>query len=65
MPFAFGRTVHFVEVNGWQRSGRAEPTTQVIDIFSVVAARSTSLKSMDGKEVDVPRFELGASTMPR
>jgi len=48
-------------VNG----GRAEPKTEAMRSESVLAAQSISLTSNDGGEVDVPRFELGASTMPR
>ena len=43
--------------------GRAEPTTEMIEINSVVAhVQQTRHESY---LVDVPRFELGASTMPR
>ena len=45
--------------------GRAEPKTEAMSNESVLATQSTSLISIGSIEVDVPRFELGASTMPR
>ena len=46
------------------KSGRAEHSTKVIGIEFVDAHVPLSLSQMLLR-VDVPRFELGASTMPR
>ena len=49
-----------------KRSERAKPINLIgMLCCKFVAAESTSLMSIDFREVDVPRFELGASTMPR
>ena len=45
--------------------GLAKSISGTMSRYLVLAARLTSLTSIGSREVDVPRFELGASTMPR
>ena len=48
-------------IESWVRRS----TNQSVEGETVLVARPTALDSLSFEEVDVPRFELGASTMPR